>query len=111
MKELKGTIYIAYLYTKDGGNQEFPSPGVELAHPGILTVKSVAQYGIEFLNEWKERRKVVGIEVPIRACEEGEVPSDCLEASDERRAIALVEAVVEKPHLRIRLCNSFHNGL
>src|SRR5205809_7785806 len=92
--EFEGTIDITYLDAEDHANQYFPTPGIDLTHPCVLTIDPITQHCIVFFNQWQEPRKVVNIKLSIRIHEKSQVPGGCFKATYQGRTISLVYRVM-----------------
>src|SRR5579872_5734412 len=66
MQELESAINIAHMYSQYKPDEVFPAPGIEFAHPGVLTMDTIANHGVVFVNESEQARQITNIELPIR---------------------------------------------
>src|SRR5438876_3380790 len=95
-EELKCTIDIACLNTKDEADQLFPAPGIELPHPGVLAIDTVAQHRTILFNEREKPGQIANIKLSIRVHKESQFFSDRLKTRYQGRAISLVPMVIDK---------------
>src|SRR5579884_3711090 len=111
--ELEGAIDIAHAQPENQAHQHLPAPGVQLAYPRILTMNTVSQYGVIFLNESKEAFQVTNIKLPVRIHEEnkGLIAAHRLKTAHQRRSIPLIDSVVQQAHTPITDGNLLHNRL
>src|SRR5947209_17072874 len=82
--EFECTIHIAHIDTQDYAHQNFPAPGVDLAHPGILSTHTIAQYSIILFKQRKELLQIMDVKLPIRVHEESQVFGHRSEATNQR---------------------------
>src|SRR5689334_9993789 len=65
MQELKRTIDIAYRDAEYQANKLLPAPGVEFAHPGILTGDTITKHGIVGIDVGEEGAQIFYIKLAI----------------------------------------------
>src|SRR5437879_7615361 len=98
------------MHTQYPTNQLFPSPRIELAHPRILSIYSIANDSIIGINQWEKLLKVPNIKLPIRVHEEDKLLCRRCKATHQRSSLALVRCMRDQPNSRVstRKCNCFH---
>src|SRR2546425_12127654 len=81
--EFESTIDIAHVDTENHADQYFPTPGIDLTHPGILAINTIPQHGIVCSNQWEEALKVMDIKLSIRIHKKSQIFADCLKATNQ----------------------------
>src|SRR5260370_8291754 len=75
--ELESTIHVTYIDAEDHAYQDFPTPCIDLTHPGILAMNTVPQHSIEFFKKRNETLKVMDIKLSICITNNNQVFRSC----------------------------------
>src|SRR6266700_4991219 len=110
MQEFKSTVDITHMPTQDKSDHLLPAPGIEFAHPGILTVDTIADDRIVLIDERQERFQITNVELPIRVHKKGEFFVGSTKATDQSSSVALIDFMCDETNAGISRSNRGDNG-
>src|SRR6266481_7125007 len=95
-------------------NQVFPAPCIELAHPRILSIPTIANHSIVFFNEWEKLLKVPNIELPVRVHKKSKFLRRRCKSTHQGSTITLVGWMSDETNSGVivsKCCNNFTSSI
>src|SRR5260370_14743757 len=91
-------------------DNELPTPGSELAYPGILALHAITNHGIVRIDQEEKALQFAYIKLTIRIHKECQVLRGSGKAIGQRRAIALITFVREYTDAPVQLLQGGEDG-